>query len=354
ERFNDIQTKLHGLDFFGHRYVLDDDDNSDNYYPFRYIDNYFKYDDSLSLEKQIDEQIVINEKLQTEIGETTNKPDLIEHSSSSSSTVRSTIVFVQLSISNDQISSLDKRYVSVYLNPIQYHTEIVLPLIQQQEQQQFNWIHFSFCTPSPTSSLSSTSSTMSYMYDSIPEQQNSHWNENNDFIQKPRRSSSQHITNIRNKRNNETKYFSEAKLTGERISLAASLPFNTKLNIRIQADRLLKQQKNKNNDDLNYIKTTASIESLDPANEHIYFSNINKHYQQHYSTADSLLAANATMHFYYPDRQIQKQQRYNDSSGENLYHQKLPRTRKISLPVSLPIDKRICLYIRNGEVLARC
>ncbi|CAF5127535.1 unnamed protein product, partial [Rotaria magnacalcarata] len=33
---------------------------------------------------------------------------------------------------------------------------------------------------------------------------------------------------------------------------------------------------------------------------------------------------------------------------------RLPRHRQVSLPISLPVDQRLYLYIRNGEVLARC
>ncbi|CAF1375683.1 unnamed protein product, partial [Didymodactylos carnosus] len=348
ERFNDIQTKLHGLNF-NDRYVLNDD--KDNYYPFNYVDNYFKYDDTLPLKHQSDVQITENEKSLTNTIELTHKPEVVKQLSVPFTSPRSSVAFAQLPTSNDQVSILDKRHVSVYLNRIENHTEVILP--PEQQQQQFDWIHFSFRPPSPLSSISPTSSTMSYMYNSVPRQRNVHWNENNNSLRRLKRSASQYNTNNLNEKNNHTKYSSETTMTGQRISLAASLPFDTRLNIRIQADRSSKSQhQNEKDDDPNRIKATASIESLDPANEHIHFSNVNKYYQQHYSTVDSSSTAEATMHFYHPNRQTHKQQYYGDS--DDLYIHKIPKTRKISLPISLPIDKRMRLYIRDGEVLARC
>ena len=37
-----------------------------------------------------------------------------------------------------------------------------------------------------------------------------------------------------------------------------------------------------------------------------------------------------------------------------VYTPKLPTHRQVSLPVSLPVDQRLFLYIRDGEVFARC
>jgi HSP20 family molecular chaperone IbpA len=113
------------------------------------------------------------------------------------------------------------------------------------------------------------------------------------------------------------------KKNGQRISLNASLPFYSKLNIRIHANRIHHNQ----------VKATATIQRLDPQYEHEYIEGIRQAYIKHYSTLPS-----------------------DENLGKNLLIQsdKLPMHHQISLPVSLPIDKRLFLYIRNGEIFARC
>lgn len=105
---------------------------------------------------------------------------------------------------------------------------------------------------------------------------------------------------------------------GQRITLNASLPFQSKLNIRLHANR---------ND--NQVRARATIQQLNPRYEHEHLTAVRHAYFQHYSTL--------------PDDELRRMQ-----------VERLPRHRPISLPISLPVDQRLFLYIRNGEVYARC
>lgn len=100
----------------------------------------------------------------------------------------------------------------------------------------------------------------------------------------------------------EFRPFATVRKRAQRISLNASLPFYSKLNVRINANRSQQDRIN------NRVLTTATIQRLDtPTN------------------------------YYRQDQQ-----------------KKLPVHRQISVPISLPIDRRLFLYIRDGEVFARC
>jgi len=140
--------------------------------------------------------------------------------------------------------------------------------------------------------------SMSYVYDSTSRYRpHVHWNDETIL---PSSQQENHLTNITKR--------------GQRISLNASLPFHSKLNIRIHANRI----------EQNQVKATATIQRLDPRYEHEHIEALQHAYMQHYSTLSPM--------------------RYD----------KLPTHHQISLPVSLPVDQRLFLYIRNGEVFARC
>lgn len=109
----------------------------------------------------------------------------------------------------------------------------------------------------------------------------------------------------------------------QRISVNASLPYHSKLNIRIQSHR------RSSNEDLTDVRTTARIERLDLNDDHDHQRNLRQIYRDHYAT----LSTQGT------DR------------GLAIYDEQF---RQVSIPVSLPMDHRLHLYLRNGEVLARC
>lgn len=109
----------------------------------------------------------------------------------------------------------------------------------------------------------------------------------------------------------------------QRISVNASLPYHSKLNIRIQSHRRLSDEH------LNDIRTTARIQRLNLDDDQQHEQNLRKLYRTHYST----LPLNGT------------------ARGLTISND---RFRQTSIPVSLPLDHRLHLYIRNGEVLARC
>lgn len=192
--------------------------------------------------------------------------------------------------------------------------------------------------------LNESTSQMSSITDSIPSRyqshgRNVHWNEkkNHQAIissTHPRRSSSYH-TFQRDFSNNNC-YSSDTsimKAQPQRISLNASLPFQAKLNIHIHADRS-KTQTN----DPNRVKATASIENLtDPTGRsHLTLP----------KNEDFTNLRNKNI--------INKTERTSSMYARESRRDKLPRHRQVSLPMSLPIDQRLYLYIRNGEVLARC
>jgi len=156
---------------------------------------------------------------------------------------------------------------------------------------------------------------MSYIHDTIPSYQsqgrNVHWNDQNPSQQNYYSSDSNII-----------------KTNGQRISLNASLPYDSKLNIRIHADR------KSSDNNISQVKAIATVEPLDnPQYEQEYYNSVQKNYFEHYSTNNDLQTT---------------------ISSPVQHREKLPRHRQVSLPVSLPVDQRIYLYIQNGEVLARC
>jgi hypothetical protein len=183
---------------------------------------------------------------------------------------------------------------------------------------------------------------MSYVHGSIPQYQshgrNVHWKEQSIDQQSlpSRRSFSQHSFQKENQHDYYTSDPTIEKKRGQRISLNASLPFDSKLNIRIHADRT--RQDNTNENKINQVRATATVEPLiNPQYEQEHVETLRRSYLEHYST----LSPNESL----TSSPIQQRESRRD---------KLPRHRQVSLPVSLPIDQRICLYIRNGEVLARC
>jgi hypothetical protein len=198
---------------------------------------------------------------------------------------------------------------------------------------------------------------MSYIHDTIPRYQsqgrNVHWNDEQISLPPPppppRRSSSQHTF----QHETQPGYYSSdsniIKKNGQCISLNASLPNNSKLNIRIHADRTSCDDinDNNNNNNLKKVQATATIEPLDSSQyEQEHVDTLRRNYLEHYSTGlpnENLITMTRT------DSPIQQQQYQRESRRD-----KLPRHRQVSLPISLPIDQRLYLYIHNGEVLARC
>ncbi|CAF3616237.1 unnamed protein product [Rotaria sordida] len=197
--------------------------------------------------------------------------------------------------------------------------------------------------------LDEESTDMSYVHDTIPRHQSHgrsvHWNDEQSSLSPSRRSTSQHIL----QQENQHYYKSDTNIIkkhGQRISLNASLPYESKLNIRIHADRTRDDNNNNNNiNNINQVKTTATIEPLNNIqHEQEHFDTLRRNYLEHYSTAspnESLITTTTTR----TSSPIQQRESRRDQ---------LPRHRQVSLPVSLPIDQRLYLYIRNGEVLARC
>ena len=162
-----------------------------------------------------------------------------------------------------------------------------------------------------------TSTPMTSMYNSTPRYQshgrNVHWNDES-VIPSQKDTKSNISTVVKN---------------GQRISLSASLPFHTKLNIRIHANRV-------HPNETNQVKAVASIQPLDPKREHEFTEALRQTYFQHYSTLS-------------PNERVSKNTRIHSP----IRYEKLPRQHLISLPVSLPVDQRLFIYIRNGEVFAR-
>jgi hypothetical protein len=158
---------------------------------------------------------------------------------------------------------------------------------------------------------------MSYTYDSPPRYQlqrrHVHWNEQFDVPCKEK---------IIDPNSDLDKH-------GQKILLNASLPFHSKLNIRIHANRAYHSNPN----ETNLVKATATIQRLTPEQDSKHNETLRKSYIHH----NSVLKPNESN---IKDSPIQ----YNIN----------PQHRQISLPISLPIDRRLVLYIRDGEVLARC
>ena len=191
---------------------------------------------------------------------------------------------------------------------------------------------------------------MSYIHNSIPRYQSHgrsvHWDESAvvqpaEAVPHPRRASSHHAFQPDYEQNCYGSDSIIAKKFPQRISLNASLPFEAKLNIRIHADRTPQDPYLEENNG-NQIKAIATVESLDCKRDQEHDEQARRNYQTHYSVASSQENTRPTAGRRSP---IQQRQSRRD---------KLPRHRQVSLPVSLPIDQRLYLYIRNGEVLARC
>ena len=192
--------------------------------------------------------------------------------------------------------------------------------------------HISVClTEQPTG--------MSYVQDSVPPRyqshgQNIHAAEPSMPSLQSRRSSSYHTF----QRDCSTNYYSSEptmiKKLPQRISLNANLPFQAKLNIHIHADRTHQEQ-----NDPNQVKGAATIGPLESRREPA-----RRTYSTHYSNEEAS-AQRAS---------INKAERSSSMNQRESRRDKLPRHRQVSLPISLPIDQRLYLYIRNGEVLARC
>ncbi|CAF1127237.1 unnamed protein product [Adineta ricciae] len=190
--------------------------------------------------------------------------------------------------------------------------------------------------------LDEEAANMSYIHETIPRYQshgrNVHWNDKQLTIPS-RRSASQHVFHDEN----QTSYYhSDTNILakqGQRISLNASLPYQSKLNIRIHADRTSDDSSNNN---LKQVKAVATIEPLDnPQYEQTHFDQLQQSYAEHYST----LLSNESALSSKTHSSVQQRESRRDT---------LPQHRQVSLPISLPIDQRLYLYIQNGEVLARC
>jgi hypothetical protein len=175
----------------------------------------------------------------------------------------------------------------------------------QSKLQEFDVLH------QPSLDFHHTTLSMSHIYDSTSRYRpRVHW----------------HDESIRPSQ--EENQFTNIKKRGQRISVNASLPFHSKLNIRIHANRINRNDLN----ETNQVKATATIQRLDPRYEHEHIENLQRAYSQHYSTLSS-----------------------NENIRRNspIQYYTLPVHRQISLPISLPINQRLFLYIRNGEIFAR-
>jgi hypothetical protein len=231
-------------------------------------------------------------------------------------------------------------------------SSLELPFDQPTSQSpQTSVLHFFLHPPITTNNhrhvsvhLDEQATGMSYIHDTVPRYQshgrNVHWDDQQ-LSSPPRRSSSQYTFQ---KENQHNYYNSDSNIitkNGQRILLNASLPYDSKLNIRIHADRTHCDDPDDNN--INQVKATATIEPLDNSQyEQEHIDILRKNYLEHYSTAspnESLITTTTS------SSPIHQRESRRD---------KLPRHRQVSLPVSLPIDERLYLYIRNGEVLARC
>jgi hypothetical protein len=189
--------------------------------------------------------------------------------------------------------------------------------------------------------LNEEATNMSYIHDTIPRYQsqgrNVHWNDQQTSLP-PRRSSSQDIFQQDNQHDYYNSDTNLIQKNGQRISLNASLPYDSKLNIRIHADRT---NRDNTNDNINQVKATATIEPLDNLQyEQDHMETLRRTYLDHYST------------ILHDENSIRKTS--SPIQQRTSRRDKLPQHRQVSLPVSLPIDQRLYLYIRNGEVLARC
>ncbi|CAF2042984.1 unnamed protein product [Rotaria magnacalcarata] len=192
--------------------------------------------------------------------------------------------------------------------------------------------------------LNEETTEMSTMHDTMPRYQSHgrsvHWNDEKSSSAQPHRSSSQHIFQQENPNEYCNSDSNMIKKRGQRISLNASLPYDSKLNIRVHADR--KQSDDKNDNNLNQVKATATVEPLNNLqHEQEHSDTLRRHYLEHYST----MSPNGSLITTRTSSPVQLRTSRRD---------RLPRHRQVSLPISLPVDQRLYLYIRNGEVLARC
>ncbi|CAF1218871.1 unnamed protein product [Adineta steineri] len=158
--------------------------------------------------------------------------------------------------------------------------------------------------------LNESITPMSYMYDQTshhsPHRRNVHWNEES-FISSREEND---LTNI--------------KQSGRHILLNTSLPYYSKLNIRIRTHR----DEFSENDQ---VKAIARIERLEPQENQIHMNLSQQAYVDHYSTITPKKNIATT--------RIDSPIQYNS----------LPTHRQRSLPIHEPL----LLYIRNGEIYAR-
>ena len=162
------------------------------------------------------------------------------------------------------------------------------------------------------------------MYDTTSKHQSHgrrvHWNDQ--FIHRPKIENHYHNSNLVN-----------VTKIGPRLSLNASLPFQSKLNIRVQVHR-------KHHDDLNeneHVKASATIQKLNSQADYERFEALRRIHFTH----NSMLSPN--------ERMMTKTR-----ADLPIKYGILPQQRQISVPVSLPIDQRLFLYIRSGDIFARC
>ena len=103
---------------------------------------------------------------------------------------------------------------------------------------------------------------------------------------------------------------------GKNILVNANLPFRSRLNIRIQTNRADAHDPHGDK----RLTATATLQPLDPQYEHEHTEKLRRTYAEHYSM-------------------------------QPLAESRMPQERH---PISIPIDPRLHLYIRNGELFARC
>lgn len=128
-------------------------------------------------------------------------------------------------------------------------------------------------------------------------------------------------------------YSTNVKKCGQRICVNTSLPYHSKLNIRVHVNRVNRDDSNENNQ----VNATARIQRLEPQNDYKHFEELEKLYCQHYLIES-------------PNESMIK----NADPNTPRRYEITPKHRQISVPVSLPVDHRLFLYIQNGEIYARC
>ncbi|CAF0771999.1 unnamed protein product [Adineta ricciae] len=185
------------------------------------------------------------------------------------------------------------------------------PVIETRERSPERIFGY-FLRPSTKSTrpMSCTYDSTIYRHRQPSPRRNVHWNEQS----------------LNSSKDDLDQMHSHVEKTGRHVILNASLPFYSRLNIRVRTRR-------EDNNENDHVTATAKIERIDPHHDQEHLNSLRDARFNHYST----LSLNTNQHM--------------DSS---IQCNRLPPHRQISLPIALPINQQLLLYIRNGEVYARC